>query len=305
MKRPAAGRGPAERSDSDPPAPALGNRATEKLIRREPAAAPFTFDPTDPSKRKPTNLNLDPAAVQARLDEQLRPVRSWLDTNIKARSGLSVHEVVKKVWVECPDASAIGVAQVRECVQQWGRLNGFVFAPFPILGGPGLEAIMSVSVVAPTVSTKNDLASLKTEAEVPVGPSVKIGTSVSATPKKTDKEGTTDAATKVKLEVAIDVMPGAVERFQEALKVKTPLGKGKLSFSAEIIGEIEGKANEAASNHQAAGTIKGEVGAELKFQVLQLPIFLKSELKASAGLSSKEGLGTELEVTPLKLVVIF
>jgi hypothetical protein len=299
-----------EPSTEAPPeaAPSLGNQAMQRMLQREPSGQRPSWIPsiTVPGVPSGPNLNLDPAAVARANEARWRPVRTWLDANMPVRSGLAVVEVVKRAWEGSTEARALAMSEVRECVVQWGRENGFKFAAFPVLGGPGIEAVATVSLEAPQVSVKGDAGSIKTEAEVPVGPSLKFSTEVGAKQRKKGDDGKdVEEHTTVKVGVALDVLPAAVEQFQNALKVKTPIGKMKLSFSAELQAEIEAKAKAAGASQEAAGVVKGEVGAELKLQILQLPVYLKSEIKASAGLSSKEGPGTELEVTPLKLVVTF
>ncbi len=288
--------------------PALGNQAMGRMLQREPSGQRPSWIPsiTVPGAPSGPNLNLDPAAVARANEARWRPVRTWLDANMPVRSGLAVVEVVKRVWEGSTEARALAVSEVRECVVQWGRENGFKFAAFPVLGGPGIEAVATVSLEAPQVSVKGDGGSIKTEAEVPVGPSLKFSTEVAAKQRKKGDDGKeVEEHTTVKVGVALDVLPAAVEQFQNALKVKTPIGKMKLSFSAELQAEIEAKAKAAGASQEAAGVVKGEVGAELKLQILQLPVYLKSEIKANAGLSTKEGLGGEVEVTPIKLVVTF
>lgn len=272
------------------------------MLQREPSGTQqaWTFAPTRP------NLYPDPAAIARANEARWRPVRAWLDANLKARSGLAVIEVVKKVRAGSAEAQALTVSEVRECVVRWGQDNGFSFAAFPILSGPGIEAVVTVALEAPQVSIKADADSIKTEAEVPVGPNLKFNTEVAAKQRKKDDDGKdVEEHTKVKVGVALDVLPAAVDQFQSALKVKTPIGKIKLSFSAELQAEIEAKAKAAGASQEAAGVVRGEVGAEAKLQILQLPVYLKSEIKASAGLSSKDGPIAEVEVTPLKLVVTF
>ncbi|MDX2136645.1 MAG: hypothetical protein SF123_01000 [Chloroflexota bacterium] len=257
-----------------------GNQAVQRMIQREPDA------PTQP------NLLPSPQGTQAAIEASYRPIRDWLTANVAPNALLSAGEVVRMVWKGCPDAQKISNAELTMLVEEWGRKQNVNFLPFPMFEGPGIEAVLTLKLPAPEVERKlkADAKGIKTEFEVEVAPRISFSASAGA-----------DKAT---MSATLDVMPDALKRVQDALKLKTKIGTFKLKFSSEVTAEIEAKAADADGKRKAEAALKGEGAAVGEWQIGQLPIFLKSEAKAGIEWTP-DGVKPGAEFTPLKFEVKF
>jgi hypothetical protein len=267
-----------------------GNQAVQRMLQREPDARGGSFNPL--IAPAPPSLIPSQQGIQEVIEASYRPVRDWLETNVSPTAALSAGEIVRMAWKGCPEAQKISYEELKMLVEDWGRKHHFVFLPFPLFEGPGIEAALTLKLPAPEVERKlkADAKGIKTEFEVEFAPRISFGASV--------------AADKATLEAKLDIMPAAAQRLQESLKLKTKLGTFKLKFSSELTAEIEAKAADADGKRKAEAALKGEGAVVGEWQIGQLPIFLKSEAKAGIEWTP-DGVKPGAEVTPLKFEVKF